>query len=75
MHVNLSILFLAISCAFLWVEVFHLGSRKPFNCVKCMCGWFALAFACCDYGWGGILYAPMGVFVGAMYSGIKMRYL
>jgi hypothetical protein len=75
MQINFYILFLALSCAFLWVEKFKIGHVKPLNCVPCMTGWFALIFACCEYGWGGVLYAPMGVFVGAMWSGIKMKYL
>jgi hypothetical protein len=75
MQINFYILFLALSCAFLWVEVWKIGRVKPLNCVKCLTGWFALIFACVEYGAGGILYAPMGIFIGAMYSAIKMRYL
>lgn len=75
MDINLNILLLALSCAFVWVTVLRLGSRKPFTCVKCLTGWFALLFACCDYGIGGILYLPLGVFVGALFEAVKMRWL
>jgi hypothetical protein len=76
MTIDIPILFLSLCCAFTWVEKIRLWRLiKPFNCIPCLTGWFALIFACCEYGWGGILYGPMGVFVGAMYGGIKMRWL
>jgi hypothetical protein len=63
------------SCAFTWVEVLRLGSRKPFNCLKCMCGWFTLIIAgvCHVEYWP--FYLPVGVTVGAVFSAIKMRWL
>ena len=65
----------SLACAFVWVEVLKWGVTKPFNCVKCMCGWFSLGLALIFHTPHWYLYLPLGVFVGAMYSGIKMRYL
>lgn len=75
--INFNILLLALAWAFCQIEVIHFGSIKPFNCLKCMTGWYALALACFvyGYGWRGIIYLPLGVFVGAIFSGIKMRWL
>jgi hypothetical protein len=50
-------------------------NRKPFNCVKCMSGWLALIGGVIFFGWYGLLFLPAGVFVGAMFEAIKMRYL
>lgn len=65
----------ALSIAFVWVEVLRWGHIKPFNCVKCLTGWFAfiLAFAFHVEFWP--MYIFIGLFVGAMFQGIKMRYL
>lgn len=74
LHPALIITF-ALSGAFTWVEVLKWGVVKPFTCVKCMSGWFAVILA----WWSGadywLLYALVGLFVGAMYSAIKMRWL
>jgi hypothetical protein len=61
--------------AFMWVEVLHLGSRKPFNCLKCMCGWFTMFIALAFHVQFWYFYLPIGLTVGAIYSAIKMRYL
>jgi hypothetical protein len=63
------------ACAFTWVEVLHLGSRKPFNCVKCLSGWFTLIIAGVWHVEYWPFYLPVGVAVGAIYSALKMRYL
>lgn len=73
--INFNILLLSLSLAFCQVEVVHFGSVKPFNCIKCMTGWYALTLGCMSIGWHGIIYLPLGVFVGAIYSAIEMRYL
>jgi hypothetical protein len=65
----------ALSLAFLWVEIMHWGVTKPFNCLKCMTGWIALIIGCSSIGWHGIIYLPVGLFTGALFSAIKMRYL
>jgi hypothetical protein len=69
------IIILALSLAFYWTEVLRWGVTKPFNCIKCMTGWFALIIACTQFGWFGILYAPVGVFAGAIFTMIKYRWL
>jgi len=84
-------LFIALSLAFCWVyyintfasTVFsYFGNtlpnpftRKPFTCVTCMCGWFAAAIGCYQYGVTGLLYLPAGVFTGAMFNAVSMRWL
>lgn len=74
--INFNILLLALSLAFCQIEVIHFGSVKPFNCVKCMTGWYALALAwVAGHGWHCFIYLPLGVFVGAIYSAIQMRHL
>lgn len=63
------------ACAFTWVEVLRLGSRKPFNCLKCMCGWYTLAIAWSFHVQYWLFYLFVGFAVGAMFEGIKMRWL
>ena len=72
---GLQVIIFALSCAFGWVEILKWGSIKPFNCLKCMTGWFAfiLAFAFHVEFW--YMYLPVGLFVGAMFEGIRMRWL
>lgn len=80
--IDFQIIFLGLSLAFVWVEIFHLGKIKPFNCIKCMTAWFSYVI----YHWltplsiesymiGFVVYLPMGLFVGAMFEAIKMRWL
>jgi hypothetical protein len=69
------ILFLSLSLAFTWVEILRLGVTKPFNCMKCMTGWVALAFGIYYFGWHGWIYLFEGLFVGALFSAIQMRFL
>ena len=69
------ILLYALSLAFCQVEVIRFGSVKPFNCIKCMTGWFALVLGCIEQGWHGVWYLPLGVFVGAIFEALKMRCL
>lgn len=70
------IVFYALALAFCQIEVIRFGSVKPFNCIKCMTGWYAFMLACiAGYGWHSFIFLPVGVFVGATYSAIQMRYL
>lgn len=69
------VLFFALSIAFVWVEVLKFGSVKPFNCMKCMTGWFALVLAFLFNTQFWYMYLFAGVFLGAMFSAIKMRWL
>jgi hypothetical protein len=84
------ILLTALSLAFCWVEIVNprivnivwsiyetksFFSGKPFTCCKCMTGWFALILGCVCYGWFGLFFLPLGVFIGAMFEAIKMRWL
>jgi hypothetical protein len=75
------ILFFSLSLSFCWVNYGYplLKDwiwRKPFGCAMCMTGWFALVMSFgVDMGWGSLLMLPAGVFVGAMFEGVKMRWL
>lgn len=40
-----------------------------------MTGWVSLNIACYLLGWPGIVYLPIGVFVGAIFEAVKMRYI
>ena len=85
----MSIIIIALSMAFCWVEFLHpttaaivfilTGNRlldnKPFNCVKCLTGWISLVIGVYYFGWLGLVYLPLGVFTGAIFSAILMRYL
>ena len=65
--------------AFTCVELrprIRLFERKPFNCTMCMTGWCTTGVAVvCGYGWWSLVFLPIGLFVGAMFEAIKMRYL
>lgn len=69
------IVFYALVAAFVQIEVIHFGVVKPFNCLKCMTGWYALIIGCVAQGWHGLIFLPIGVFVGAIFSAIQMRWL
>jgi hypothetical protein len=85
----MSIIVISLAIAFCWVEfiqpttvaiVFILTGNKlldskPFNCIKCLTGWIALAIGVYLHGWLGLVYLPLGVFTGAIFSAIQMRYL
>ena len=72
---GLQVIVFALAFAFMWVEVLKWGAVKPFNCLKCMTGWAAviLAFTFRVEFW--YMYLPCGLFAGAMFEGIKMRWL
>lgn len=69
------VLFFGLSIAFTWVEVLKWGSVKPFNCIKCLSGWFCLILAWLFDTPNFYLYLPGGLFVGAVFDRIKMRWL
>ena len=69
------VLFFALAIAFTWVEILKWGVTKPFNCVKCMSGWLSLLLAIIFHTPFWYLYLPAGLFVGAIYSAVKMRWL
>lgn len=68
-------LFFGFSLAFMWVEVWRLGKKKPFSCLKCMSAWLTLFIAYLFHVDFWYLYLPAGLFIGAMFSAVKMRYL
>ena len=72
---SIKIIIYALSLAFCQVEVMHFGSVKPFNCIKCMTGWYALALGLIWMGWPGIWMLPVGVFIGGIFEAGKMRFL
>jgi len=67
------ILLFSLSVAFMNIEVLHLGSVKPFNCIKCLTGWISLIIALCFHCEVWYFMLPAGVFVGAMFELIKGR--
>lgn len=83
------IIITALAMAFCWVEYvvkfldrlylfFEIEiniNQKPFNCIKCMTGWYALILGLFVYGLAGVVFLPIGVFVGAIFEAIKMRWL
>lgn len=69
------IILLSFAAAFVWVNILKIGKKKPFNCLTCMSGWFALIFGVWCSGWTGILYMPVAMTVAAIYEEIRMRYL
>lgn len=72
---GLQVVVFSLAFAFTWVEVLKLGVHKPFNCLKCMTGWVALILAFTFHVQFWYMYMFVGVFVGAMLEGIKMRWL
>ena len=75
MMTGLQVIVFSLAFAFTWVEVMKWGSVKPFNCIKCLTGWVALILAFTFHVEFWYMYLPMGLFVGAMFEGIKMRWL
>lgn len=72
------IVILALSMAFFFVEILSPLLKlnfKPFNCIKCMTGWYALFIGWYFLGGEGTLYLFIGLFAGAIFEAIKMRYL
>ena len=72
---GLQVIFFALALAFMWVEVLKWGIVKPFNCIKCLTGWFALILAFAFHTEFWYMYLPAGLFVGALFEGIHMRWL
>lgn len=72
---GLQVIFFALSLAFTWVEILKWGVTKPFNCFKCMTGWFALILAFMFHVEFWPFALPAGLFVGSVFEGIKMRWL
>jgi hypothetical protein len=72
---GLQVLIFSLACAFAWVDVLRWGVIKPFNCLKCMTGWISILFAFSHHVQFWPLYLPLGLLVGAMFEGIKMRWL
>jgi hypothetical protein len=73
---GIQVIIFALSFAFIWVEVLKWWKHvKPFNCLKCMTGWTALMFAFTFHVEFWYMYLFVGLFVGAVFEGIKMRWL
>lgn len=72
---GLQVVIFSLAFAFMWVEVLRWGSIKPFNCLKCLTGWVALILAFTFHVQFWYMYLPVGAFVGAVFEGIKMRWL
>jgi hypothetical protein len=72
---GIQVLAFSLACAFVWVDILKWGVVKPFNCIKCMTGWIAVILAFSHHVEFWPLYLPLGLFVGAMFDGIKMRWL
>lgn len=64
------------SAAFVWVDSLRwLRHTKPFNCLPCMSGWATLILAFIFHVEAWYMYVFVGVVVGAVFNGIKMKYL
>lgn len=72
---GLHVIIFALAFAFAWVEVLKWGAVKPFNCLKCLTGWVALILAFTFHVEFWYMYLPVGLFVGAVFEAIKMRWL
>ena len=73
----IEILLSALALAFCWVEFINpFKKTKPFNCTMCMSGWFAGSLALfAGYQISTILFIACGVFIGALFEAIKMRWM
>lgn len=66
----------ALSFAFMWVEVLKWWKQtKPFNCIPCLTGWVSLVMAFAFHVPFWYMYLPLGLFVGAVFGAIQMRWL
>lgn len=65
----------SLSIAFVWVDVLKIGVTKPFTCVKCMTAWVAVIIAYLYHVPFWYFYLPVGLFAGAIFSAVKMRWL
>ena len=64
------------SAAFVWVNrLGWLHHTKPFNCLPCMSGWATLILAFMFHVEAWYMYVFVGVVVGSIFNGIKMRWL
>ena len=76
------IILIGMALAHFWVDKLKWGSVKPFTCTSCMTGWFSMIvylivtpFSFHTFLVGMFFYAPIGNFVGSIYSQIQMRWL
>lgn len=74
------IILAGLALSFCWVELLYPLIRvklvKPFNCGMCLSGWVSFGLSLINgYIYSSILFLAVGVFVGAMYGAIKMRWL
>ncbi len=77
------IIIAALAIAFAFVNLIYpylarkkFFQRKPFNCIMCLTGWSSLGLALINgYGYGSVLFMFVGLFAGAMFEGLTMRYL
>jgi len=69
------VILVALSAAFTWVEKLKWGNTKPLNCTSCLTGWFSLTLAWLGHTEYWYFYLFIGLFVGAMWEGVKMRFL
>jgi hypothetical protein len=73
---GLQVIIFALSFAFMWVEVLKWWKHvKPFNCLKCMAGWSAVILAFTFHVEFWYMYLFVGLFVGALFTAIKLRWL
>lgn len=73
---GLQVIVFALCIAFTWVYVLQwFKFIKPFNCMKCMTAWCALFIAYFFHVPNWFIYLFLGLFTGAMFDAIKMRWL
>lgn len=68
------VVIIALSLAFTVKDVLH-WNVKPYNCTKCLTGWFSFFIALIFHTPYWYFYLFIGLFVGAMFEAIKMRWL
>jgi len=65
----------SLALSFTWVEKLKWGVIKPFNCVPCLTGWFAVIIAFAFHTPFWYFYLFVGLLVGSLFSAVKSRWL
>ena len=79
---HLEIILSGLALAFCWVKILQAPLRlpvlnfKPLNCLTCLTGWISFGLAIANnYSVTALLFLAVGVFVGAMFEALTMKYL
>lgn len=71
---GLQVVVFALAFSFAFTEL-KLARHKPLNCLKCLTGWVSLILAFTFHVQFWWAYLFVGLFVAAVFSAIKMRWL